>query len=354
MSARTSVVIAVHDGERFLGAAIESVLRQTRAVDEILVCDDGSSDGSVELARGYGERVRLLRQANRGVAAARNRALRAASGELIAFLDQDDEWEPEHLGVLAGRLERDTSLGLVYADSRVVDSLGRAYGLRSDFLDMRSGQVFLDLLRGNFVPIETLLVRRRALDEVGLFDEQLRYLEDWELCLRLAHEHAVGFCPEALARYRIHGKNLSWKKEAILREHVAVLEDLLAGSARLALRSPLSPDQARLARVQLAARQADLACHLLTRDLAPEAREWYQKSRRLAPWLSTCKYLCGRSLHHLARTPFLALMRRVQESRPLYGVAPLGEPERLEASESMPPAFPLEAYQADSPRGDTA
>ena len=109
-----SVVIPVHDREEIVGRAIESVLGQTRAPLEIVVVDDGSTDGTAEEVRGFGERVRLVTQANAGAAEARNRGVREARGRWIAFLDSDDHWEAGHLARLAEAVAATDGRAAVY------------------------------------------------------------------------------------------------------------------------------------------------------------------------------------------------------------------------------------------------
>src|SRR5438067_9612199 len=98
MTDRTvSAVIPVHNGENFLAQAVESVLDQTRPVLEVVVVDDGSTDGTAAVAQGFGAPVRHIPQAQSGVSAARNRGVREARGNLVAFLDHDDEWREDKL-----------------------------------------------------------------------------------------------------------------------------------------------------------------------------------------------------------------------------------------------------------------
>jgi glycosyltransferase involved in cell wall biosynthesis len=221
-----SVIVPTCDGEAYVRQAIESILAQTYAPFEVLVCDDGSTDGTVAVLESFGERIRLLRQENQGVSSARNHAAREARGSLLAFLDQDDLWEPDLLATQVALLESDPECGFVFADSWVVDASGKLRGRRGEHLRYRAGHVFDALLDGNFVPIETLVTRTDVFREVGGFSTRWRVLEDYALCLRIARTRPVHFTSRPLARYRVHDRNLTRDMEAILVEYSRILAEL--------------------------------------------------------------------------------------------------------------------------------
>ena len=125
--ARISAVITSYNSEKYLCDAIASVLDQSRPVDEVILVDDGSTDGSVETARAFaGDLVRIITQANRGPGGARNRGIEAATGDYLAFLDADDLWQREKTAIQLAMLEADPGLGLASGDR--------------DWIDLRSGQ----------------------------------------------------------------------------------------------------------------------------------------------------------------------------------------------------------------------
>jgi glycosyltransferase involved in cell wall biosynthesis len=228
VSPLVSVIVPTFNGELFVRATLESVLAQTYAPIEVIVCDDGSNDGTLSILAEFGDRIQLVRQSNRGVAAARNRAAEIARGEFLAFLDHDDLWEPHMLATLVPMLVSRTDCGLVYADAWIIDSQGELRGKRGRFLRYAEGAIFDRLLHGNFIPVETTLMRADLFRELGGYDVRLRYLEDYELCLRIARRTRVGFHAEPLARYRIHDHNLSHELEPMLVEWLGLIESLRA------------------------------------------------------------------------------------------------------------------------------
>ncbi|HTU12072.1 MAG TPA: glycosyltransferase family A protein [Allosphingosinicella sp.] len=191
---RLSVVVPCFNAERFVGDALASILSQSRPPDQIVIVDDGSTDGSVARIAGFGDRVRLVRQANRGAAAARNAGLAATDGALVAFLDADDLWPP---GSLARRLA-----ALDQADADIVFGAVRAL-LESPSGAARLGPPMQGRLAGSMV------VRRRVFDRVGAFDETLASAEVVDFGARA---QAAGFAHlsigDVVLHRRVHGDNL--------------------------------------------------------------------------------------------------------------------------------------------------
>ncbi len=199
---QVSVVIPVHNREALIDRAVDSVLAQTHGDFELLVVDDASTDGTVArlLARVPDPRLRLLRhEVNRGAAAARNTAIKAARGEFIAFLDSDDEWLPE-------KLERQLACMAAAPDDVLMCCTG--YWMmreRSREVTARIPQSrgpWRDTLLGGCTlsPGSTAFIRRRAFDIHGLLDESLGRLEDWDWLLRYAAQHDLVVIGEPLAR----------------------------------------------------------------------------------------------------------------------------------------------------------
>ncbi len=204
-----SVVIPTYNYGRFIADAIESVLGQTVAPTEIIVVDDGSTDDTEAVVRGFGGRIKYIRQENAGVCAARNRGVAESSGDLIAFLDADDIWEPTKLEKQIAKFASDPAIGLVHCGMREYDSLtGKTI---CDHLVGGEGWLANDLLLWEKPVIigygGTVVVRRVAFEEVRGFDERLTVGEDLDFCYRIAVRFKVGFVKEILMHYRMHDRN---------------------------------------------------------------------------------------------------------------------------------------------------
>jgi glycosyltransferase involved in cell wall biosynthesis len=308
-----SAILATYNGESYVGETLQSLLAQSRPPEEIVVCDDGSKDGTVELLHSFGAPVQVVVQENAGVSAARNRAASLATGDVLAFVDQDDLWEPERLELQVRQLEERPELGLVYADSWIIDGEGTVKGRRREHLDYAEGHVFAELCEGNFIPIETLSIPTRIYRAIGGFDEQVRYVEDWEICLRIARTHPIGFHPEPLGRYRIHGENLSYNMEAILGEYASILEEL---PRRM-------PDLTDAERTQVASvlrrRCGELAWYAVKRRDREQTVHWLAKARPVRPRSLGAKIAFFRALLGALPAPLAERAGHALERRGLFG-----------------------------------
>lgn len=193
-----SVVIPTYNYARYIGEAIDSALAQTLPPIEVIVVDDGSTDDTQAVLAAYGDRIRVLRQENEGVAIARNSGIAAARGEYVAFLDADDVWKPRKLELQMARF--DESIGLVHCgiESGETVQLPRVDGHVADALLLLEA----DVIHG---PGSTVVVRKRVAEEVGGFDGGLAASEDWDFCYRVALRHRVAHVAEPLVTYRKHG-----------------------------------------------------------------------------------------------------------------------------------------------------
>ncbi len=193
-----TVVIPLFEGERFVAEAIASALAQDRAVHEVVVVDDGSTDRGAAVAGAFDAPVRVVRQAHRGAGAARNHGVAVATGDLLCFLDADDVLAPDaigrHLAVFEAEPEVDGTFGEIV---EFVDGAPEATsGLRAPRI---TGPVRLP---------STMVLRRSAFEAVGPFDESLRRSEGLEWLAR-ADDHAIRFhpAPGAVLHRRLHGAN---------------------------------------------------------------------------------------------------------------------------------------------------
>ncbi|MGJ4804120.1 glycosyltransferase [Luteimonas sp. SDU82] len=202
MRPETSVIIPTWNRRDMVARAIDSVLAQTRPVEEIIVVDDGSTDGTGEfLAQRYAERITLLAQANAGVSAARNMGLAAARGRYLALLDSDDVWLPEKTERQVAFLEANPGIGMVLCD---VYRVGADGGLIDVFERRRQipedGPALQWVLRDPALAPLSALMRREVYEDVGGFDTALRTAEDLDFHLRVAARWGIGVVPEPLAR----------------------------------------------------------------------------------------------------------------------------------------------------------
>ncbi|WP_349370899.1 glycosyltransferase family A protein [Salinarimonas sp.] len=201
-----SVIVPTYNRARTLARALDGALAQTYRHLEVIVVDDASTDATEALVRSRTDtRLRYLRQpANAGVAAARNRGVREARGSLLAFLDSDDAWMPRKLErQVALSRRRPDRVGLFYTGLAVEE----ANGVSTTWTPRARGDVWRDMLHTNVVHFGTssTLVRREALEAVGLFDESLPANEDYDLWLRIARFYEFDFVPDPLTAYRNAG-----------------------------------------------------------------------------------------------------------------------------------------------------
>jgi glycosyltransferase involved in cell wall biosynthesis len=226
-----SVVVPVHDGERFIGATLDSALGQTYRSLEVVVVDDGSSDRTraiVEARAAADPRVRLVTQANRGVAAARNRGIAEARGELIAPLDADDLWDPAKIERQVRRMiEAGDDTGLVYCWWVWIDDAGAILD-RSPHWRIE-GHSADALLQVNYTGSASVpLFRRRCLEEAGGYDVTLRAragdsCEDWDVALKIAERSRVAVVPSLLVGYRRRRDSMSTQTDRMWRAHTLVM-----------------------------------------------------------------------------------------------------------------------------------
>lgn len=204
-----SVVISNYNYGRYLRQAIDSVLTQSRPPLEVLVVDDGSTDGSEAVVRRYGDRVRWVQQHCRGVSAARNLGVQESRGGLITFLDADDYWMPEKLERQVARWRQDPEAGLVHCGAQLVDERGHLIEVRCDGQEGWLTEEML-LFKRSAVPMagSSALVPRATFETVGGFDARLSTSADWDFCYRLARRQRIGFVPEALIAVRQHRTNM--------------------------------------------------------------------------------------------------------------------------------------------------
>ncbi len=222
-----SVVIPAFNAERFIERTLRTVYAQTLAPREVIVVDDGSTDRTADMVRRAARETEipttLLRQPNAGPGAARNLGVAAARGELVAFVDADDEWLPRKLERQVECLRANEPALLCHTHVAFIDADGEVFRLP----DKRAGGTFEALLAHNFISTSSVVVRRSALGDAP-FDRRFLCAEDYHLWLRLAQAGQLCYVPERLLRYRVHASNMSRRGRRCYDAERAVIEDLLA------------------------------------------------------------------------------------------------------------------------------
>jgi hypothetical protein len=237
-----SVVLPVHDGGKFLAAAIDSILRQAHANLELIVIDDGSSDDSAAIAASYADpRLRLVRnERNLGLVATLNRGLELARGEFIARMDADDVAVPERLALQLQRMIADPELAVLGTNITYADASGKIVG-HPRSLPCGSALLRWRLLRGTCLYHPTVMLRRATLGDERYSAEYI-HAEDYDLWLRLSRRHRLDNLPQSLLLHRRHGQSVSAR-------HLENQLDSAARSLRVHVQEryglALTPGQAR-------------------------------------------------------------------------------------------------------------
>ncbi|MFO0972437.1 MAG: glycosyltransferase family A protein [Phycisphaerae bacterium] len=294
-SVDVSVIIPTYHSAAMVVEAVRSALMQTRRPREVIVVDDGSTDDTAAvlatLAAADGDRLRVVRQANAGPGAARNRGLSEARGAWVALLDADDLWLPHKLAAqldCAARCDSDCVLcGLFWPTPRGEQAF--AYRGRLDRAGLLAAMMQSNVLAGGCT---TALLRRDALARVGPFDEQLKACEDRDFFFRVADRCRVAYVAEPLARRRVGPVQFGGDA----RRNLAIGELLLERHARLLARGPLARVWLRRARARLFQRAG---LHCLYAGQRREAFAHFGRAARLwpllpDPWRAAINALLGR------------------------------------------------------------
>jgi GT2 family glycosyltransferase len=221
LAARVSVIIPCYNQANYLGEAIRSVLDQAYTNFQIIVVDDGSTDNTSEVVAGYSD-VRCIRQANQGLAAARNAGLHGSQGNYVVFLDADDRLLPHALDTGLSCLKANPVSAFVSGHFRFIKDDGTL--LREFPQKQIEDDHYLALLQRNYIGMHaTVMYRRDVLESVGGFDTSLRACEDYDLYLRIARISLICCHDKTIAEYRIHDANMSRNAALMLKTSMAVL-----------------------------------------------------------------------------------------------------------------------------------
>lgn len=266
---RVSVIVPSYNHAPFLRECIDSVLDQQGVAFELIVVDDGSTDGSLEILRAYGDRLVLLQQQGGRQARARNLALTVARGEFIAFLDSDDRYLPGRLASAVAAFDADASVDVVWADYRTIDGAGQA--LSEWRWSPTDADFRRELIAGNPICNATVTVRRRVLDEIGGFDERVpRVCDGAAWCQIAARGHRFLHLDRLVLDYRQHGANDSARFAAMTRDR----DTMLCAAAEAYVRFGVITTPADLAWLG----------RMFMRQFSFRAAAWVQRERSRGAW----------------------------------------------------------------------
>ena len=214
---KVSVIIPVYNGSKYLATTLDTVLAQSYPLHEIIVIDDGSTDSSPAILSGYGERLRVTRQSNRGIAATRNIGLQQASGELITFIDQDDLWPVDRTKVLVEALQADPTAQVAAGLVEILYERSRPVSPLDNF-----GTAVREFYLGS------LLIRKEVFDILGPLHTGLGYADDVDFMMRRREAKiATVYVDHVTLRYRLHEENTSGDRNVTNRHLMAALRESL-------------------------------------------------------------------------------------------------------------------------------
>ncbi len=282
-----AVIVPCYNVEGCLQRALDSAYAQTYTDFHIHAVDDSSDDGTIRVLESNARRCSFVAQPQAGPAAARNRAIAMSNSPFIAFLDADDEWLPLKLERQLALLKQDSTLGLVCSSCAVREASGEMRAAFATDGKLISGKLFQDLVRNCFVFTPTVVVRRKCLEQVGLFNESLAVSEDFNLWLRIAAHWRIAFLPEVLAitHKRPESLSASISPEKRLKTGVAALENVQSSC------SGLSSSERRALCEALAERNYFHGSFLLFQGAKPAARRSLASALKLQPthWRALAK-----------------------------------------------------------------
>ncbi len=208
-----SVIINVHNGEKYLSEAIKSALSQTYQEYEIIIWDNNSTDGTKKVVDSFtNKKIKYFRSKRfNSLGIARNKAILESKGDLIAFLDSDDLWMPDKLD-LQVPIFNNPKIGIVISDSVFFK---KDKDLRQLFKTYKppTGKVFSELISNYFISLETAVIRKQALNSLDYwFDDRFNVIEEYDLFIRLCYLWELGYVDKVLGKWRVHNESWTWKK----------------------------------------------------------------------------------------------------------------------------------------------
>lgn len=221
---RVTIIIPAYNKAAWTVKTVQSVLDQTYPDIEIIVVDDGSRDNTKEALAAFGDKIRYVYKENGGACSARNLGIRLAQGEFIGFLDCDDLYLPEKVVLSVQFLKEHPQAIFVHTDAYFIDAHDATIGQYKHPWAKREGKIAHQLILKNFICNSTILVRRKALERAGYFDETIFTPADWDLWLRLSEVGEVGYLNKPLTKYRVVDNYTFNKLELAEKEEALVID----------------------------------------------------------------------------------------------------------------------------------
>lgn len=305
---KVSVIIPAYNSDRFIRETIDSVLNQTYRDFELIVVDDGSSDRTADIISSYKDRLIYIRKENEGISTARNRGIEIARGEYLAFIDHDDIWFPEFLEEVVAELDKNKEARLCFANTYVMDGEKKRTRTLFDICPPHKGMVFEKLVKGNFIPVITTVIRREVFEEVGLFDPRYRIAEDWDIFLKISKRYPITFIDRPLAEYRIHEASFSRQRDLMLTEFIDIIGKYI---------SSVDKRTSRVLETIRRRAQFDLGIVYLNKSSRSKSREYFLNSLKADP-LSLYFYI-GLIINYLPNR-LIEFIWRILPSKGLHGL----------------------------------
>lgn len=275
-----SAVIPTYNSSHFVVDAVESALNQRDANVEVIVVDDGSTDDTESRLAPFIKRIRYIRQRNSGPSVARNRGIREAGGDFIAFLDADDRWLPHKTAMQLELFAQKPHLGLVHSNIFVYHEKTGEQNIGEASRSLFSGRCYPQIFWGHTVMPSASMIRKSVFDKVGQFDESIRgpSFEDQDLWLRIARDYEFDFVAEPLIIYRKHENNGSLNNIRNVEDELQVLAKTLKEDP--SLWSQLDTVRARRKLFALAFSAGYSRVHA---NDSEKSREFFMEAWRYAP-----------------------------------------------------------------------
>jgi glycosyltransferase involved in cell wall biosynthesis len=214
-----SITICTYNGESFIEETLNSVLGQTYTNFEVVIVDDGSKDGTLDIIKKYAaidSRIIWFSRQNSGLPASRNFAFSKSNGQWIAIIDQDDICYPDRIKQQIEIAEKNPNAGLIFCDTNYIDEAGRIIGthfsnfrIPVSFIEKRLASNLL-LRQGCYIDSEACFISKKTVLEIGKLDESLRYACDYEYFIRAGFEINFAYTTDILSAWRVHSKQLSY------------------------------------------------------------------------------------------------------------------------------------------------